>query len=509
MENPIKKLLGQTAIYGLTVIVGRALNFLLVPLYVYVFADPKDYGVVSILYSWVAFLIVLLPLGMETAFFKFISDQKEEKQKIFQNSLLTVLGFNSVFLLLALLMSGKIASWLLLPDHPEYVILMALIVCIDAAASLPLAKLRSENQSKKFASIQFTSIMVNIAFNVILLLFFFDAENPHLGVLYILIANLLASLVKPLMVYKDFLKINWNFNLDLAKQMLLYSTPLILAGFAGIINETIDRILLQNILYDNYINAHPSTEGIEKTAMNYAAGQVGIYSACYKLAMLVTIFLQAYKYAAEPFFFSNAKNQDQNKLYTKVMNYLVAALCVVFLGVSLNLQIFKYFIPNEAYWVGLTAVPLLLLANIFLGIYYNQSIWYKLSGQTRFGAYIAVGGAILTITLNYAFIPKYGFIACAWATMIVYAAQMIASYLLGQKYYPIKYNLRKFSLYLGVALLFYFIATALKLEEGMFQFCVHNAFILVFVGLVFLLEKPNKTDPPKAEDTPQRKTIIA
>jgi len=509
MENPIKKLLGQTAIYGLTVILGRALNFLLVPLYVSVFADPKDYGVVSILYSWVAFLIVLLPLGMETAFFKFISDQKEDKQKIFQNSLLTVLGFNSIFLLLALVMSGTIANWLLLPDHPEYVILLVLIVSVDAIAALPLAKLRSENQSKKFASIQFTSIMVNIAFNVILLLFFFDKENPHMGIMYILIANLLASLVKPLMVYKDFLNINWTFNFALAKQMLIYSIPLILAGFAGIINETIDRILLQNILYDNYLTSHPPTEGIEKSAMNYAAGQVGIYSACYKLAMLVTIFLQAYKYAAEPFFFSNAKNQDQNKLYTKVMNYLVAALCVVFLGVSLNLQIFKYFIPNEAYWIGLTAVPLLLLANIFLGIYYNQSIWYKLSGQTKFGAYIAIGGAILTIGLNYIFIPKYGFMASAWATMIVYGAQMTASYLLGQKYYPIKYNLRKFCLYLGLAILFYFIATAFNIEEGMVQFFVHNTFIVVFVALIYILEKPTKQSPPKVDDQPQRKTIIA
>ena len=485
MENPIKRLLGQTAVYGLTVIVGRALNFLLVPLYVSVFADPKDYGVVSILYSWVAFLIVLLPLGMETAFFKFVSDSKDKKETIFQNSFLTVAGFNAIILILALLFSSKIAGWMLMPDHPEYIILLALIVCIDAISALPMAKLRSENQAKRFATIQFSSIMVNIFFNVVLLLFFFNKENPHQGILFILIANLLASLVKPVMVYKDILNVKLVYNGELVKKMLLYSLPLVIAGFAGIINETIDRILLHNILYETQLAGF----GNEQAAIDYAEGQVGIYSASYKLAMLVTIFLQAYRYAAEPFFFSNAQNTDRNKLYVKVMNYLIAALCVVFLVVSLNLQIFKYFIPNEAYWEGLKVVPLLLLANVFLGIYFNQSIWYKLSGQTRFGAFIAVGGAVLTIGLNVLLIPKYGYMASAWATMIVYGVQMIASYLLGQKYYPIKYNIRKFGLYFGFALLLFFIAKMIAVEEGIIQFIVNNTLILIFVLLVYVMEK--------------------
>ena len=279
MENPIKRLLGQTAVYGLTVIVGRALNFLLVPLYVSVFADPKDYGVVSILYSWVAFLIVLLPLGMETAFFKFVSDSKDKKETIFQNSFLTVAGFNAIILILALLFSSKIAGWMLMPDHPEYIILLALIVCIDAISALPMAKLRSENQAKRFATIQFSSIMVNIFFNVVLLLFFFNKENPHQGILFILIANLLASLVKPVMVYKDILNVKLVYNGELVKKMLLYSLPLVIAGFAGIINETIDRILLHNILYETQLAGF----GNEQAAIDYAEGQVGIYSASYKL----------------------------------------------------------------------------------------------------------------------------------------------------------------------------------------------------------------------------------
>lgn len=493
MENPIKRLLGQTAVYGLTVILGRALNFLLVPLYVYVFKDTKDYGVISILYAWVAFLIVLLPLGMETAFFKFVNDDKKNKDTIFQNSFLTVTGFNVVFLVTALLFSKTIAGWMLLPEHPEYVILLALIVCIDATSALPMAKLRAENQAKRFATIQVSSILVNIIFNLVLLLFFFDNNNPHQGILFILIANLLASLVKPIMVYKDLLKVKFTYNGELAKKMLLYSLPLVLAGFAGIVNETIDRILLHNILYKMQLNEL----GNEQLAIAYAESQVGIYSASYKLAMLVTIFLQAYRYAAEPFFFSNAQNTDRNRLYVKVMNYLIAALCVVFLVVSLNLQIFKYFIPNEAYWKGLEVVPLLLLANVFLGIYFNQSIWYKLSGQTKFGAYIAVGGAFLTIGLNVLLIPKYGYMASAWATMVVYGTQMIASYLLGQKYYPIKYNVRKFVLYLGLALLLFFIFKSIEVEDGILQFIVHNSAIMIFVLLIFLLEKQTQTTNKK------------
>lgn len=208
--------------------------------------------------------------------------------------------------------------------------------------------------------------------------------------------------------------------------------------------------------------------------------------------MLVTIFLQAYRYAAEPFFFSNSQDKDRNKLYTKVMNYLIAALCIVFLVVTLNIQFFKYFIPNEAYWEGLKVVPILLLANIFLGIYFNQSIWYKLSGQTKFGAYIAIGGAALTILINLIFIPLYGYMASAWATMIVYGLQMAASYILGQIFFPIKYNLRKFGLYLGLAIGLFFIARVINVADGTSQFMFHNSLILFFVLLVYYLEKPRK-----------------
>jgi O-antigen/teichoic acid export membrane protein len=478
MANPIKKLLGQTAVYGLSSIVGRLLNYLLVPLYTYVFADPSDYGVVSELYAWVAFLVVFLTFGMETAFFRFLQD-KEDKDKVFLNGFLTVIGVNILFFLTLLFFNQDIADLLLFSGHNEYIILLGAIVCIDAVTALPLAKLRAENKALKFASIQFASILVNIALNLFFMLVLFDPERPEEGVLFILFANLIASLVKPILLYKHFFNLRLNFDFELAKEMGIYAVPLVIAGFAGIINETIDRILLKHMLYD----------GSSHASLTFAEAQVGIYSACYKLAMLVTILLQAYRYAAEPFFFAQMKNEEKNKIYAKVMNFFVATVCLVFLVVSLNIDFFKLFIRNDAYYVGLGVVPILLLANVFLGIYYNQSIWYKLSGQTKFGAYIAIGGACITILVNVIFIPKYGFYASAWATLIVYAAQMVASYLLGQKYYPIKYNLRKFGLYLGAALLFYGITRLLSIESSTTKFFVHNLLIMSYIGLVYSMEK--------------------
>ena len=482
MSNPIKKLLGQTAMYGLPSIIGRLLNFLLVPLYTEVFAKPSHYGVVSELYAWVAFLVVMLTFGMETSYFRFLQ-VKEDKTQVFQNSFLTVIGVNVIFFLLLLIFNQNIADVLLFSDHVEYIILLGAIVCVDSISALPLAKLRAEENAKKFAFIQFASIGVNIGLNLFLMLFVFNPARPEEGVLFILFANLFASLVKPLFLYKDFLHIKLAFEPQLAKEMIIYAFPLMVGGFAGIINETIDRILLKHIIYEE---RNPAS-------LIKAETQVGIYSACYKLSMLVTILIQAYRYAAEPFFFAQAKSEDKNKIYSKVMNYFVAVVCLVFLLVSLNIDFFKHFIRNESYWVGLNVVPILLLANVFVGVYFNQSIWYKLSGQTKFGAYIAITGAILTLLINIIFIPTYGYIASAWATFIVYAFQMVASYILGQKYYPIKYNLRKFFLYLVTAIAFYFIAVALNFEEqSLGKFFVHNMFILVYIGLIWFMEKPTK-----------------
>ncbi len=477
--NPLKKLLGQTAIYGLSSIVGRLLNYLLVPLYTYVFADPSDYGVVSELYAYVAFLVVFLTFGMETTFFRYIKE-KTDKETVFRNTFLTVLVINILFFLIGVYFLQEIADWLLYPKHSEYIFLLLIIVCVDACSSIPLARLRSEEKAKQFAGIQVASILVNIGLNLLFMLTMFNKEHPEQGVLYIFIANLISSIVKPALLYKYFLQLRFKFDLALGKEMLMYALPLVVAGFAGIVNETLDRAMLKKVLFEN-------GQTIEE-----ATAQVGIYSAVYKLAMLVSILLQAYRYAAEPFFFNQAKNQDKSKLYSKLMNYFVATVCLVFLVVSLDIDIFKHFIRNESYWVGLGVVPILLMANVFLGIYYNQSIWYKLSGQTKFGAFISIGGAILTIAINWIFIPTYGYWACAWATLIVYTAQMIASYILGQKYYPIKYNLRKFFFYLILTLALFFICKGLDIESLSVRLIVHNLCIAAFVWFAWKLEKPTK-----------------
>ena len=477
MANPIKKLFGEIAIYGLSSIIGRLLNYLLVPLYTYVFINPADYGVVSELYAWVAFLIVILTFGMETAFFKFIQNEGDQKN-VFSTALSALLSLNSVFFLVVLLFYQDIASLLLYEDHGEYIVMLGAIVSIDAISALPLAKLRAEEKAKRFSIIQLSSIAVNIILNVIFLLFCFDYNNPEQGVFYIFLANLIASLVRPIFLLKSFTLIR-GIDRSLLKRMLVFSFPLAIAGFAGIINETLDRILLKQMLYTP---ENPSS-------LDYAEAQVGIYSASYKLAMLIAILLQAYRYAAEPFFFSQMKNQDRNKIYSQIMNVFIAFVCGIFLLVTLNIDIFKYFIQNETYWVGLQVVPILLMANIFLGIYYNQSIWFKLSGKTKFGAYIALFGASLTVLINILYIPKFGYMACAWATLIVYFTQMVISYILGQRHYPIPYNLKKFIFYISLALALYFLSPYIKVDNFTVNLFIQNSLLLMFVLTAVYIER--------------------
>lgn len=477
MSNPIRKLAGQTAIYGLSSIVGRLLNYLLVPLYTYKFANAADYGVVSELYAWVAFLVVLLTFGMETAYFRFRKEVEDEKE-VFKSGFFTLFIVNIGFLLFIFIFNQPIANAMLFSEHPEYIVLLSLIVVIDGVSALPLARLRAEEKALKFAGINFAAILVNIILNLFFLLVLFDPANPEQGVFYILLANLISSALKPLVLIKDFLGISFRPDWRLVKGMLVYALPLVVAGFAGIINETLDRILLKHLL----ITTDPS-------GLMYAEAQVGIYSACYKLAMLVTIIIQAFRYAAEPFFFAQQKNENKKQIYVKVMNYFIGFLCLVFLGVTMNIDVLKYFIQNEIYWEGLGVVPILLVANIFLGIYYNQSIWYKLSNKTKYGALIAITGALLTIILNIVFIPKYGYWASAWATLSVYFFQMVLSYLLGQKHYPIPYNVGKFGVFMIVSFCIYYVFSRINFEWVTINFLVKNSGVLLFLALFFVIEK--------------------
>ncbi len=473
--STIKKLAGQTAIYGLSSILGRLLNYLLVPLHTDKF-NPEEYGIVSEFYAYVAFFVVLLMFGMETTFFRFVNKLKD-KEKLFNQAFSIVLTINLTFLMLVLLFSQSIANWMMYPQHKDYVIWFAFILVFDATSSLFMAKLRQENRAKKFAFIQLSSIGVNIILNVFFILVLLP-HYPDFSIGFIFIANLMSSLIKPLLLLNYIKKFKFVIDKALAKSMIWFAMPLLIASFAGIINETFDRILIKRLLLDK--------------GQDYAQAQVGIYSASYKLSILITLFIQAFRYAAEPFFFAQEKHKDKNKIYSKVMTYFVMVVSLMFLVISLNLDIFKWFIPNSAYWEGLKIVPILLLANVFLGIYYNQSIWYKLADKTIYGAYIAIVGAFITLVLNYILIPKLGYMGAAWATISTYFTMMVLSHILGQKHYPIKYNLRKVGAFLIGAVLLFFIGKSLTFDSFWLTFIIHNALVLLFIGFMFFIENPLK-----------------
>ena len=489
--SPIKKLAGQTAIYGISSILGRFLNYLLVPLHASVFAT-QQYGIITEMYAYVAFLVVLLTYGMETAFFRFTIKKDAVPENVYTTAVYSLFVTTGLFIALAILFSVPIAEWLHYTNHKEYVIWFAVIVGLDAFASIPMASLRAENKATRFAFISLSNVFVNIGLNLFFLGYCMPKYqagemnylietfyNPEIGVGYVFISNLIASITKFLLLVPEILKARYNFEITLLKKMLLYSLPLLVAGLAGIVNETIDRIMLKRMLID--------TLG-EKETMS----QLGIYGACYKISIIITLFIQAFRYAAEPFFFSQEKEKNARETYAKVMTYFVIVCSTIFLFVLLYLDFFKYFIPNPDYWEGLKVVPVLLMANICLGIYYNQSIWYKLTHKTVYGALLAIFGALITLILNYIWIPEYHYMGSAWATLICYASMMIGSYFLGHKYFPIRYNLKKVFFYLFLAWGMYYLSTILALELKVLKYALHTILMLLFLFIIFILERPKK-----------------
>lgn len=482
--NPIKKLASQTAIYGLSSILGRFLNYLMVPLYTYIFSKA-DYGVVSEFYAYTGFLGTLLVLGFETGFFRFSQD-KGLKEKVYSTALNFVLIANIVFILLVTAFVSPISTFLKYPDHHEYFYWFALILVFDSVASIPFARLRAENRPVHFAAIKF----LEIGFTVLLNLFFivvckraFEADSnstlgklykPEIGVGYIFISNLIASSFKLILLAPQLKGVLGGIDAALLKKMLAYSLPMVIIGFAGIINEMLDRSILKFFLP---FDAHTNME------------QLGIYGACYKLSILMTLFIQAFRYAAEPFFFSHAKEKNSTKVYADVMKYFVIVCVSIFLLVTLYIDIFKYFIGKD-FRVGLPVVPILLMANLFLGVYVNLSIWYKLKDKTLLGSYVSIGGALLTIVLNVVFIPKYGYMASAWATLACYSGMAVVSYLLGQRYYPIEYDLKSFFKYFFIALLFHFSFTMmnehLPAVKQLPPFVFSSIYMLAFLIFVWL-----------------------
>jgi len=489
--SSLKKLAGQTAIYGLSSIVGRFLNYLLVPLHTGVFRTDQ-FGIITEMYAYVAFLVVLLTYGMETAFFRFSTKENTKQESVYTTIIYSLASSTFLFIALSVIFQQSVADWLRYPNNSEYVVWFAIIVGLDALSSIPLAKLRQENKAFRFAFVNLSNVFVNIALNLFFIGYCLPMHqagntnflietfyNPEIGVGYVFIANLVSSIFKFLLLAPEMLKARYGFDKAVLKEMLFYSLPLLVAGLAGIINETLDRIMLKRMLFDSLG---------EKETMSI----IGIYGANYKVSIIITLFIQAFRYAAEPFFFAQAKEKDPHLVYAKVMNYFVIVCSTIFLGVMLYIDLIRYFIPNKAYWVGLNVVPILLLANVFLGIYYNQSVWYKLSDKTRYGALIAIFGAMITIAINYFFIPEYNYMASAWATFACYASMMVASYFLGQHFYPVPYNLKKNFGYIAVAVLLYFGSTVIPDYGELIHFLLNSLIMLVFLAGIYMVERPKK-----------------
>jgi len=487
----IKKLASQTAIYGLSSIVGRFLNYLLVPLYTYTFS-ASEYGVVSELYAYAGFFAVLLVFGLETGYFRFRQKPEFAGEAVYANALSVIVVANLLFLLGVHSYLPSIAETLGYSDHPEYLLWFSAILAIDAVTALPFARLRAENRAWRFAGIRLAEIAVTIGLNLFFLLLcpklitlwpdsgmsaYYD---PALGVGYIFLANLAASAFKFLLLLPQFQRVPVNLQVGIALPLARYSLPMVAIGLAGMVNEMLDRAILKLLLpYDLSTNLK----------------MLGIYGACYKLSILMSLFVQAFRYAGEPFFFAYAGREDAQRTYALVMRYFVIAGLFIFLAVTLFLDFFKHFIGPE-FRSGLAVVPILLLANLLLGVYVNLSVWYKLSDRTGLGAWVAMAGAALTALLNWYWIPLWGYVGSAWATLACYAFMVCLSWLLGRLYYPIPYPLAAIGAYIGLGLGLYFAYQQLISHTATASWLSGALGLTVYLGLAYLFDiKPLRKKP--------------
>jgi len=485
MSSGIKKLAGQTIIYGLGTIVPRFLNWIITPFLTYAFT-PAEFGINSELFAYISFLNVIFTYGMETTFFNFNS-KLDDKVEVYNTALISLLTSSVVLSLLLFLFSSTIAGALSTPNaiYPvQFITWSILIIASDAITTIPFAKLRAENKALKFSLLKLSNVAINFSLTMFFTIvckkaydnneqnFFSTIYNPEIGIGYVFLATLIANVFTMLLLSKQIFSIRLNLNTELLKKMLSYAWPLIILGLAGMVNETLDRIILKKLMVD-------------KSEAQIAQG---IYGACYKIAILMTIFIQAFRFAAEPFFFGKAKEKDSQKSYALIMKYFIIFCLFLFLGTVMNLDWIKL-ILDEPYREGIKVVPILLLANLCLGAVYNLSIWYKLSAQTKFGAVIAIVGAVITIVINVIFVPDFSYVACAWATLAAYSGMLILSYLLGQKYFPIKYNLRAVTVYTILALGFYLLSFTYKnIDSTALRLTLNNLLVILFAWIVYKLE---------------------
>lgn len=483
----MKSLAKDTAIYGGSSIIGRFINWCLVPIYTQVLTTG-EYGMVTNIYSFTALLIAILTFGMETGFFRFVNKEENQPLTVYSTTLAFVGGLCLLFMAICISFLTPLSAFLEYSNHTDYIAMMVFLVAIDAFTAIPSAYLRYQKRPIRFATVKLSGIIVTIIFTVFFLLIcpLIYTSNPSLiswfynpdykeG--YVFVANLIGSTVSLLILIPQLTGFKYVINLDLMKRMVSYCFPLLLLGIAGILNQTVDKILYPYLFSD------------KKEAFE----QLGIYGACSKLAILMMMFTQAFRFAFEPFIFAKNKNVDgksSTKAYTEAMKYFIIFSLIIFLGVMFYMDAIKYFIRSDAYFQGLDVVPIIMLGYILYGIYFNLSFWYKMIDKTYFGAVFSIIGCVITIALNIIFVPKYGYIASAWATLICNFVMMSLSFYYERKYRPIPYDFKTIGLYFVLAMLLYAISRYVTIDNDIFRFGFRTLLLIAFLGILIKRDLP-------------------
>lgn len=485
--SKVKQLAKETAIYGVSSIVGRFFNWLLVPLYTKKMFEVADYGIVTNLYAWTALLVVLLTYGMETSFFRFSAEKGRDDKHVYGATLGSLALSSSLFFLVILLLREQVAGFLGYPDLTAVVVMIGAMLAMDAFLCIPFARLRFEKRPVKFAVLKLINVFLNIGLNLffILLCPYFLQKNPEAEWLafydfnkqvnYIIFSNFIASSIMFLLLIPEYVKVSWNFDLELLNKMMKYALPILVVGLAGVINQSGDKIL------------YPFLMGGEEAAQV----ELGIYGANYKVAIIMVMFIQAFRFAFEPFIFNQSGGKKDKQTYAEVMRYFVIFCMLIFLGVTLYIDVVKLLIAPQ-YYPGLRVVPIVLMAHFIFGIFFNLSLWYKLTDKTRYAAYMALMGTAITLIINIIFVPRYGYIASAWANLVCYSSMMLLSYALMRKHYPITYDIKKIAIYVFLGLGLYFVHQYVSFELAWKNYAFSTSLIGIYLVFCLFSEKELK-----------------
>ena len=460
----------DTAIYGLSSIIGRFLNYLLVPLYTAQFSAASGaYGIITNIYAYVALAMVLLTFGMETTYFRFTNKTHTDSETVYGTTLITVGSISLLFAVLVLLLLSPISQLMGYGDHPDYVGVMAVTIAIDAFLCIPFAHLRQQRKAIKFAALKLLNIMVSILLNLI---YFYFMDGKDVG--YVFYINLACTMMLAVCLITEYTGFRWRLDTKLLRTMISYSWPILVLGIAGILNQTADKMLFPYIYKGSDMHA-----------------QLGIYGACSKIAMIMAMITQAFRFAYEPIVFAGVKDKDQHEMYTKTMKYFIIFTLLAFLIVVGYIDLLKYIVRNSDYWVGLKVVPIVMAAEIMMGIYFNLSFWYKIIDKTIWGAVFSGIGCAVLLLVNIIFVPKYGFMACAWGGFAGYGVAMLVSYFVGQKYYPLNYPLKDIALYVWLTIMAFTVMFIVRGSQSLLvSLSVNTLFILLFVVVIIRRDLP-------------------